>query len=220
MRGNLQSYARSHGTRGPAATPRRGWLDGEGSGGPVRYCVQRFVRRTASSRKRRGWQCCFSTNLCEVECRGTEPVRTRAAPAIAVIPRCTFSFGGAAWLEDHLVIRVAMSFSGHLLCFPIHPPVVCQRHVAHHRAVGVGPLRKRQVYDHDQNCNMPNRTRDRLGVVLPHFRAPNVVSEPLPSADQHRSVVDHNRVPTNCGTRLVPALEKATGALRRLCVGV
>jgi hypothetical protein len=36
------------------------------------------------------------------------------------------------------------------LGLPVDPPVMGQSHVAHHRAVGVGPLREPQIHDHDQ----------------------------------------------------------------------
>jgi hypothetical protein len=39
----------------------------------------------------------------------------------------------------------------------VHPPVVRQGDVAHHRAVGVGPLRESQVHDHDQIRRMQAR---------------------------------------------------------------
>jgi hypothetical protein len=34
---------------------------------------------------------------------------------------------------------------------------VGQRHVAHHRAVGVGPLREPQIHDHDQTTTCLTR---------------------------------------------------------------
>jgi hypothetical protein len=83
---------------------------------------------------------------------------------------------------------------------PAHPPVVCQGHVTHCTAVGVGPRREPQEHDYDSIIDaLPAQGVSRKSCYYT-FRPSNPFRSPAQPVDLRQLQRGQTHVPTNCGT--------------------